>query len=136
ALTYTWFNGSTSSAISVTAPSSPGPVTYLVAGTNTFGCLSSVNYSVNVLNCTGLIQISDENVIFVCPNPAKNVLYLKTDDSAMITDITIRDSFGKTVYTSKFTKEIQINELQSGIYFITVNFQNSYKPALLKFIKE
>jgi hypothetical protein len=68
----------------------------------------------------------------IYPNPAKDYLIIEQNNS-LITDISITDMNGRTVFLQPINKEntqINISHLDKGIYFIKIG--NTYK----KFIKE
>lgn len=74
------------------------------------------------------------------PNPAKNLLTIKFDNSLTITDIEIFDFNSKKVLnkqtSSENTVELNISELKSGIYFYKVKNIDKKIFSIGKFIKE
>jgi len=84
------------------------------------GCQSDPKFmNIQLTNSTGLIRVNENN-IFLFPNPAKDKLYLNTaGNKYKVMDVT-----GKNVIESIFLKaekEINISELQNGVYFICID---------------
>ena len=79
-------------------------------------------------------QISSNNKIVMYPNPAKNILYIKTADKTERTKVTISDIKGRTVYSKSFSKEttIDISQLPRGFY--TVKITNPTVTSVKKLI--
>lgn len=71
------------------------------------------------------------------PNPANNVITLTTDTS--IKDITVFNNLGQLVLTKRSnfsqTNEIDISNLNSGLYIMNINSENGRKMTK-KFIKQ
>ena len=73
--------------------------------------------------------------VSIYPNPAKNSIRLKNSSDLNVSSIKITNMIGKEVFTSKFTKpEIEISNLNSGIYILTIQSENKSKN--IKFIKK
>jgi hypothetical protein len=74
------------------------------------------------------------DAVSIFPNPAKSSIRLKNSSDLNISSIKITNMIGKEVFTSKFTKpEIDISNLNSGIYILTIQSENKSKN--IKFIK-
>jgi hypothetical protein len=87
-----------------------------------------------------LLTLSDENFIanlenkslMVFPNPAKNVIYIKSNSE--IEKITIFDYSGKEVLTQiQNNNEVDVENLSNGIYLIEIYSEN--EKVYRKFIK-
>ena len=75
------------------------------------------------------------DAVSIFPNPAKNSIRLKNSSDLNVSRIKITNMIGKEVFTSKFTKpEIEISNLNSGIYILTIQSENKSKN--IKFIKK
>jgi hypothetical protein len=69
--------------------------------------------------------------VSIAPNPAENILYVKSKvdfDTFLISDMS-----GKTVKSQDYTSEINIEDLQSGIYLLQLNHYENV--VLVKFVK-
>jgi hypothetical protein len=87
---------------------------------------------------TATASVNDINLfldaVSIFPNPAKNSIRLKNSSDLNNSSIKITNMIGKEVFTSKFTKpEIDISNLNSGIYILTIQSENKSKN--IKFIK-
>jgi hypothetical protein len=88
---------------------------------------------------TATTSVNDVNLfldaVSIFPNPAKNSIRLKNSSDLNVSRIKITNMIGKEVFTSKFTKpEIEISNLNSGIYILTIQSENKSKN--IKFIKK
>lgn len=86
---------------------------------------------------TGLNPKSPSN-IRIYPNPTNELLQIDIDNTNFLNSkITVFNMMGRKIITSRLTNEnqnIQIGDLQSGIYFTEV-YQNGERIAVEKFIK-
>jgi hypothetical protein len=64
--------------------------------------------------------------VVVYPNPASDLISIKTDDWEKITSIQLTDSNGRTVYKSgeKVESAIHVNKLRNGIYNVRITKKN------------
>jgi len=93
-------------------------------------------FKLNVLVNT--MEVDKQNLNFsLFPNPANNQLQIKFDGyNQQLLSIEIVDICGKIVLSeNQHSKNIQIGQLNSGLYFITIN-ENGKLLAKQKFIKE
>jgi hypothetical protein len=101
---------------------------YNAGGAN---CLSSINIGIKENELNGGFSIY--------PNPASSVLYIKSEEVMGKAQIKIYDVLGKTVLETRssdlYQTSINIEELNSGIYFINLKFDNN-KSVVKKFIKQ
>lgn len=74
--------------------------------------------------------------IHIYPNPFQDKLYLDIDPNHKESEITIYNSLGLLVFERKFNttiNEINLNELNSGIYFLTVKTGDyQYQKRIVK----
>ncbi len=147
---YLWKNTAGFAEYSMTKVSGK-KYTYTLAGLSTgariaFACKFIVDngscvtqyltYTVgNTCGVTELEKIA-QNVAFIYPNPAKDVLYIKSDNP--IQSVTIRNLLGQSVKVIDLRskeKTIQISDIPSGNYLITTKFENG-QQAINKIIKK
>ncbi len=118
----------------------------VAAQTYTFD-LSEQNYVEFYLNPTSIVIGVNElpvnqPMVSVYPNPASDIVFVKTETYEMPTDICIEliDLHGKKWYSSTFKKDsggtfvIPISELPAGIYLVTVKTENGVMQR--KVVKE
>jgi hypothetical protein len=114
---YEWSTSETGQSITVNTSGS-----YSVTATDSNGCQSSDTIEVTIKPAG--IGALDESVIWnVSPNPAKNQLSIKSDQSDY--DLIIMDALGKTILSQEITGKSQfdlnISDLPEGMYFIRFN---------------
>lgn len=82
------------------------------------------NIVVSPLLSVGNMELKDN--FYVYPNPSSDVLNLKLPNNTTAVNIEIFNIVGKNVYTSKemISNQINVSNLKSGLYFITINFEN------------
>ena len=67
--------------------------------------------------------------INIHPNPFKDILYLS--DTKDVNKITVGDALGRVVKSiDGFTKQIDLNELGTGLYFVTLYFKDGSKSTV------
>ncbi|MDT0555805.1 T9SS type A sorting domain-containing protein [Patiriisocius hiemis] len=77
-------------------------------------------------NCSELgVEDTLENSIGVFPNPVANFLYVTTISNYAFTNFTIHNLQGEVVKKGKYTLSIDMSKLSTGIYFITVETDDS-----------
>jgi hypothetical protein len=98
---------------------------YTLAVTTTDGCINSS--TINITTPSGISQLNNNKYISLYPNPVKNILYLKSNDSSNSSiNITISDINGAIVFEenqlglSNGAASININELSNGVYFVSI----------------
>jgi hypothetical protein len=77
--------------------------------------------SVNL--CTGVNEITVENLFTVYPNPASTEINIKADVSLIGSVYTIYDNTGKLVLIEKINSEntlIELGNLSRGIYLLII----------------
>jgi len=77
----------------------------------------------------------DLNNISLYPNPANNVINLQSN--VLINELVIYNTLGQKMISNTPTQEntsVDISSLQSGIFFVKVKWNDTYKT--FKFVKE
>jgi poly(3-hydroxybutyrate) depolymerase len=81
----------------------------------------------------------EESTLFECkiyPNPANDILHIKTDAALINADYAINDNLGKTLLVGKIKSEntsINIKILSKGIYYLSIR---GYLNNVMKIVKE
>jgi hypothetical protein len=112
---YTWTNpASTSSTILITPTAN---TTYTVIGKNAQGCVTTHTYSQAVNPCTGINELEKGNLL-VYPNPNNGSFNITCAEEMTIEII---NEIGQLIKISEVNAggNITINDLPSGIYFVT-----------------
>ena len=63
---------------------------------------------------------TDSETVVVYPNPASSVLNINTLDNTVIVTTSIYDLTGRKVYQNAFEKELPVDHLTDGLYFISL----------------
>ncbi len=92
--------------------------------------LTAAEISNLYLSTLGTSETSVKGSLGIYPNPAKDVINIKTD-SRKDFEYTIVDASGRRVAAGKALNSINVSELNSGVYWLQTNFA---KPT--QFIKE
>jgi hypothetical protein len=141
----TVFDGPTDNTLTVTI----GPFN------NPVQVVTEINFVINYANNTWdnnngndyTITISEETAItdsrphtpFVFPNPGKNLLTIQyQNDLNANYEVNIYNLAGKRIYQSNANgnqKNINIQDLPSGMYIISLKEAGSQKPVMMKYIK-
>ncbi len=129
--TYTWNTTSNSTVIVVTPTTS---TTYTVTGTDASGCTNTFTLTQNVSTCSGMNEfISNDTFLTIYPNPAKDMISIRSADNVIGLNYRVLDVLGRTLLSGKFEDiEINVSKLGSGIYFLKIEEAGSS----YKFIKE
>ena len=86
----------------------------------------------NIINPTGITNVSASPSVSIYPNPASTKLMIRTTNMHA-TAITIYDTDGRKVWQQKFAAEIDISSLTPGIYTVEINApERSIKKRLEK----
>ena len=94
--------------------------------------LSSIRIEQGLLNSDIFNSASNFKIY---PNPSDEIIYINNENLKPIDQIIIYDVIGKKVFESnKDLKEINIKELQSGMYFVKINSEENISQ--IKFIKK
>ena len=113
-------------------PTTAGVGTHVVTYTYTNGsttCAASANTNITVNSCTGVEEYGFTNSISVYPNPTSgmfNIFISNADFTELL--ITVSDVQGRLVYnltdkniTSNYNKQIDLEGLAKGIYYIRLS---------------
>lgn len=91
----------------------------------------------NLLGTSEIATLSNES-ISIFPNPASDVLNVKTNGTEIINGVQIMDINGRQVYTNTFNAmsdaQINVSNLASGMYLI--NITSGDKSVTKKFLKQ
>jgi hypothetical protein len=84
-------------------------------------CYTTGNVDI-ILNCgsltTGIYQsVNNTDEINIYPNPAKDKVYIKAEETG---EIKLFDLLGSEIITTK-TNEIDISSLSDGVYFMQID---------------
>ncbi len=125
---YSWSNGSNSANVIVTPT-----VTSVYTVSNS--CAATATVQLNVVNCTGLLELTPEKVL-VYPNPFKEILIVELNDSGDLS-IELYSLTGKRlidVATVLPVNTIDLKTFDRGIYLLHIRSgdQHTYK----KIVKE
>ncbi|MBL7789756.1 MAG: T9SS type A sorting domain-containing protein [Chitinophagales bacterium] len=105
---------------------------YRVKVTNNAGCIA---YSDEFNSAKlGVSSFSGSNKILIYPNPSNGIFTISSKD-VRIDDLIVYDLMGKVVYQSKvgdIEKEIKLNEVSKGIYFLHINLDGRQEVQKLE----
>jgi len=107
--------------------SSSGQYIVTLIATNGFGCSSTVYDTLNIYP----LSIDEYDAYFmIFPNPNNGTLQIINKTSRTIIEIGIVNTLGKVVYNYQNkndyfdSKKISINDVSTGIYFVTVKYED------------
>ncbi|MEO6301710.1 MAG: T9SS type A sorting domain-containing protein, partial [Bacteroidia bacterium] len=121
----------------------PGVVAYTTAvltltTTNITVPVASTTYT-STSTCTGLTtgisSISKNEFISLYPNPVSSTLFIHSENNSL-TRFVINDVMGKEIISDLMQDNIDVSQLQAGIYFLLVYDQNNTLSGIKKFIKD
>ncbi len=98
--------------------------------------LSSVNryMLVELLDVSVLETLKIIDLIFLYPNPTKDILFISGIPQNQSTEIKITDLIGRTIKQASNKSNMDIRELPSGMYLVSIEFNGRH--AVRRFIKE
>ncbi len=96
----------------------PGSFAVKLVATNAFGSDSEIKGSYITVSPSGIIDISNEEDIFIYPNPTHNLLYI--DSQTKIGIVEISNMLGEIVYKGFNKNKIDISHLSNGVYVINI----------------
>ncbi|MCA0431553.1 MAG: T9SS type A sorting domain-containing protein [Bacteroidetes bacterium] len=139
ATSYSWIPNNVSGSTFTDTPSSSQ--TYTCIGTGPNGCTAEQAISVIVVNCTG-INLNNNAYFAVYPNPAKDVLYINTNENINEkVQFVLFDANGKLILNKEVEKisnnesvVFNIQSISTGTYFLEIKLKNTSKK--IKFVKE
>ena len=102
--------------------------------------ITDVVFTQSVSACTGINEMTDNNLISIYPNPANDFIIVDFSTTLEVTDnkiVYIINALGEIVVTEKIISNhttLKTENLASGIYFVKLEGKNS--SAIKKFIKQ
>lgn len=82
----------------------------------------------------GINELDKENSFEIYPNPSNSILNIKSNiQQLQNATLEIKNTLGQVVYFDVYAPQINISDLPSGIYFITLN--NKETKRTIKFVK-
>jgi hypothetical protein len=114
-----------------------GQATLKVQGMNDCGeGVFSEEFAIQVDDCTGIGDISNEASFTISPNPSAGIFTLKLNSkSASADQIVVKDALGKVVYSGNADGSqyisVDLNFLEDGLYFIIVKGEQLIHSAKL-----
>lgn len=86
-------------------------------------------------NCSVGVFETEKPSFSLSPNPTNSILNITNEHNQLQnTIIEIKNTLGQTVLSTPFSKQLNISELSSGVYFLTVQSKTGNKT--IKIIKE
>lgn len=83
----------------------------------------------------GINELDKENNFEIYPNPTNSILNIKSNNKQLQNaKIEIINTLGLLVYFDVYAPQINISDLPSGIYFLTIN--NKETKRIIKFVKD
>ena len=104
-----------------------------VAGGCQFDYFFEATENCDTLDTSSFEEISETN-FSVYPNPVLDILNIKKSSNQTIETTTILDLQGRIVLSEGFNETLNVESLESGIYFIILNTKGN--NATKKFIKK
>jgi hypothetical protein len=129
---YIWSTGDTTQSI-LADSSGHGltTVSYMVTGTNSFGCASSEDILITFDICSSINSNPDQSSLLVFPNPFNDQLFILSNEGNF--KASMFDIMGKLVYSEEFSETNVVIQpiLASGIYFLRVEINSSKQTIKL-----
>jgi len=96
----------------------------------------SEELAIQVDDCTGIGDNSDEATFTISPNPSAGIFTLKLNSKTASADqVVVKDALGKVVYSGNAdgsqSVSVDLNFLEDGLYFITVTGEQLIHSAKL-----
>jgi hypothetical protein len=96
-----------------------GVDTFTYTYTDTNGCVNRAYDTITLLYCEGIQETANYNLLSVYPNPANNLLFIKTE-GMQPQSMCLYEAGGKKLTETPFAPQIDISTLSAGVYFIEV----------------
>ncbi len=128
--TYLWSTGETSQIIEVGFDQVYGVKAYSVVVTSPASCVNSDEITINWVNCSGIDELSDNDLLSIYPNPATSIISVQSvvfsQQSAIIEIYCLNGKMWIQKHIPKGTKEIEIDlsDLESGLYFCRLTLKD------------
>jgi hypothetical protein len=127
ALSYSWSNSSTLTAITVTPL---GTQQYSVTGYNEFGCAASKSITMVVNPCVGITESSlADMTTLVYPNPSEGIFNIKHIATEGAYNYELFDPYGRLIERFSSEREsfkLDLENQAPGIYFLKANHSGFY----------
>ena len=92
----------------------------------------SVRHTLFIDGLTGIRELK-ENEVAVYPNPVSNMMHVALSNKQTIKSYVIYDVYGRKVRDVQMTDEINVSELNNGLYWLILFTDNkSYKTKIIK----
>ncbi len=92
----------------------------------------SVRHTLFIDGFTGIKELK-ENEVAVYPNPVSNLMHVALSNKQTIKSYVIYDVYGRKVRDVQMTDEINVSELNNGLYWLILFTDNkSYKTKIIK----
>jgi hypothetical protein len=133
ATSYTWNTPSgPSSAVNLTV----SPVidqTYVLTGMDANGCVGKSTFQMKVTACVGLSQYAADAIhLSVYPNPSSGEFTISSDQAISLQITNELGQLIRSISISNTEKDVKINNLSTGVYFITgQNANGSVKQKMI-----
>ena len=131
---YNWSTGGTAQTESVDGPTlGLGMQTITVTVMDANGCAGMDSVTFEVVQCTSIDE-NGLNLVSVYPNPTSGLFTIELMNATEI-NLLLTDAQGKVIETRTIqqTENIDITELETGIYFLTVS--NDQGEQVLRIVK-
>lgn len=103
------------------------PFTKWIGGTTSVNCGAFVD--------VGVSEYTDVFHFSIYPNPTNGILNIKDEENLLQNaTIQIKDYFGQHIFSSPFNSQIDLRNLSTGMYFLTVENGNNSKTV--KIVKQ
>ncbi len=105
-----------------------------IAGSFTNAAGTSLNNIAKYSSTTGKVSTPNEPLkLELFPNPASSLLNLQLPATLQTFDVDIYDNGGRSMIHAKNLKQIDINSLQAGLYYLMISNENLMQTS--KFLK-
>jgi large repetitive protein len=117
-ITFAWSNGGNTAAISSLAPA-----TYTVTATDANSCTATASVTVDFFS--GIFDETVVSQVKFYPNPNNGIFTLAIEGNGTY-QVVVRNVIGQTIYNNQYVvssslvQSIELNRVESGVYFITV----------------
>ncbi|MBL7934959.1 MAG: T9SS type A sorting domain-containing protein [Bacteroidia bacterium] len=108
-----------------------------MGNTNNTNCYYPATYTQSVSTCTGIEEVTNNNLVSIYPNPANHFITVDVPDTNDGTIVYIINALGEIIATENATSSnitLNIDNLTNGIYFVKIESKNG--SAIKKFIKQ
>ncbi|HRH03944.1 MAG TPA: T9SS type A sorting domain-containing protein [Bacteroidia bacterium] len=120
----------------------PAVVSHSFSATTTMGSLYTTGSRANIhfsVTPVGINKLETDTKFLVYPNPAKDKINLKFDETYPAKSLSICDALGAVVYTETIKSgqtEILLNNLDAGIYFLKIEMPDAILSKKLVIVNE